>query len=224
MLLYHFIGAKYGIEAIKRSRLKISQIDDLNDPFEFLGYDLKDSRFRIAANATKNDLAKNRGILCMSKSWKNPLMWAHYAERHRGLALAFECSDLIFSEVEYRNTRISSEKFSRIDADADDMKAILFSKFSHWQYEAEYRAFVSLEEKDLDSGLYFYYLDKYVRLKKVVLGFNFHCDVSEVIDAVKEAGHRNVEIFRVRPAFKTFAMVRDRSVAPHRVGTGFSPR
>ncbi|MGH9611570.1 MAG: hypothetical protein ACRD4P_00670 [Bryobacteraceae bacterium] len=37
---FHFICEKYGLDDIKNRRLKISQIQDLNDPFEFLGFDL----------------------------------------------------------------------------------------------------------------------------------------------------------------------------------------
>jgi hypothetical protein len=37
MRLYHFIRERFGLEAIRDSRLKISRINELNDPFEFLG-------------------------------------------------------------------------------------------------------------------------------------------------------------------------------------------
>jgi hypothetical protein len=34
--VYHFVGAEYGLDDIRRRRLKIATIDDLNDPFELL--------------------------------------------------------------------------------------------------------------------------------------------------------------------------------------------
>ena len=40
MRLYHFINKKYGLESLSLKRLKIAQIDKLNDPFELLGVEL----------------------------------------------------------------------------------------------------------------------------------------------------------------------------------------
>jgi hypothetical protein len=36
MRVYHFTKAVHGLEAIRRRRLKIARISELNDPFEFL--------------------------------------------------------------------------------------------------------------------------------------------------------------------------------------------
>lgn len=37
MRLYHFTSQKFGLLALKDRRLKIARINELNDPFEFLG-------------------------------------------------------------------------------------------------------------------------------------------------------------------------------------------
>jgi hypothetical protein len=37
MRLYHFLNAEYGLLNIRHRRLKIARINELNDPFEFLG-------------------------------------------------------------------------------------------------------------------------------------------------------------------------------------------
>ena len=34
--VYHFVGPEYGLDDIRRRRLKIATIADLNDPFELL--------------------------------------------------------------------------------------------------------------------------------------------------------------------------------------------
>ena len=85
MLVYHFVNAHYGIEDIHKRRLKISRFMDLNDPFEFLGADLSDREFRRALKNTKVKLSESKGLLCFSESWRNPVLWGHYADKHKGL-------------------------------------------------------------------------------------------------------------------------------------------
>ncbi len=68
MLVYHFINAQYGIEALRNRRLKISRIMELNDPFEFLAVDLSDQRFREVMEKTKPKISKTNGILCFCKT------------------------------------------------------------------------------------------------------------------------------------------------------------
>ena len=43
MHVYHFLCAKFGLEALRKRRLRVSRIMDLNDPFEFLGVDLSEN-------------------------------------------------------------------------------------------------------------------------------------------------------------------------------------
>jgi hypothetical protein len=44
MRVFHFVPAKHGLSDIRHRRLKIATLRELNDPFEFLGVDLRDQR------------------------------------------------------------------------------------------------------------------------------------------------------------------------------------
>jgi len=57
ILVYHYINAKYGLEAIRKRRLKISRIMGLNCPFEFLGVNLEDSSFREPLQAANEEMS-----------------------------------------------------------------------------------------------------------------------------------------------------------------------
>ena len=46
----------------ERRRFKIARILELNDPFEFLGINLKDPELRKTLNATKKDLDRNNDL------------------------------------------------------------------------------------------------------------------------------------------------------------------
>ena len=73
MTIYHFVPASYGLENIKRRRLKIATIPDLNDPFELLCVDLSDKELRIGMHNWKRDMGGQYGMLCFSKTWRNPV-------------------------------------------------------------------------------------------------------------------------------------------------------
>ena len=41
MRVYHFISAEYALDDLRKRRLKVSFLEDMNDPFELLGGSLK---------------------------------------------------------------------------------------------------------------------------------------------------------------------------------------
>lgn len=72
MRLYHFTSQKYGLLALKQRRLKIARINELNDPFEFLGWNLRDKRVRAFMRNWKNERDREFGIVCFSRKWSPP--------------------------------------------------------------------------------------------------------------------------------------------------------
>lgn len=206
MLVYHFIGARYGLESIRKRRLKISRILELNDPFEFLGADLTDREFRKALKSTKTEISKSKGILCFSDNWRNPVLWGHYADKHRGMCLGFEIADSVLGKVDYLDERIPVP--SRLDDNF--MKSLLFSKFKHWEYEQEYRIYVQLEE-EIDGIYYSDYSDELI-LKQVIVGDQSSLTRAEISDALGDLS-ANVEAFKARAGFKKFEVVRQQNSA-----------
>lgn len=206
MKLYHFRDEKYGLKSIKEKRLKISRIMQLNDPFEFLGVNLKDPDLRDAMNKTKRQLSENHGIICFSKNWDNPVQWSHYADHHKGVCLVFEVDPSLVSKVEYSNHRIKAES----EIDHAFMKKILTTKFSHWAYEQEYRAFLRLDHESEEGGLYFKEFDDHLNLTGVIVGHSSKVKRVDVFDALGDLGGK-VKVFKARAAFTTFQVVRNKN-------------
>jgi hypothetical protein len=42
----------------------------------------------------------NIGVLCLGASWSSPVMWAHCADKHFGVALGFDVPDQLLSRIE----------------------------------------------------------------------------------------------------------------------------
>ncbi|MCC7017080.1 MAG: DUF2971 domain-containing protein [Rhodospirillales bacterium] len=105
MRLYHFLPAKHVLDDLTKGRLKLSQIDNLNDPFELWCSEQRDHRIRIALRSWKKDMAKKYGLLCFCATWSNPLLWSHYANRHEGICLGLDVRDDSVAEVDYVEKR-----------------------------------------------------------------------------------------------------------------------
>src|SRR5574340_35150 len=101
MRIYYFTKANHGLAAIRDRRLKVARIHELNDPFEFLGVELSDPEFRKVLTETKRQLSTGHGLLCFSKSWRHPMLWAHYADKHGGVCLGFDVNDDKLENVSY---------------------------------------------------------------------------------------------------------------------------
>ena len=142
MIAYHFISEMYALDAIKNQCLKLSFIDDLNDPFELFAADLRDAESRNEALRFKKHMTEKLGILCFSENWKNPLLWSHYADRHKRIALKFQIKDNIALPVKYRKDRFPIDlkklKYGDRRVTKDEAEGLWLTKFKSWEYDDEY--------------------------------------------------------------------------------------
>ena len=83
MRLYHYLEAKWALDDIRRQRLKASQIDDMNDPYEWKTVYSDHEGSQSALEKTEMVAIEKYGVLCFSPRWNNILMWSHYGDRHK---------------------------------------------------------------------------------------------------------------------------------------------
>src|SRR5258708_5519997 len=72
--VYKFTSAQYGISNLEKKRLKLSTIEDLNDPFDLCPLDTTDPVVSQAADAVSAHFRKETAILCFSRNWDNLLL------------------------------------------------------------------------------------------------------------------------------------------------------
>ncbi|MBN1451185.1 MAG: DUF2971 domain-containing protein [Anaerolineales bacterium] len=213
MRVYHFVNKEYGIEDIKKRRLKIATLNELNDPFEFFGINLSDPSVRHAFRKMKDELSVTRGLLCFSRSWQNPVQWSHYADKHRGLCLGFEVPDEKLGPVSYSRKRLVVETERLLayrELDPEIITKFLFTKYAHWKYENEVRYFATLEEMDSEKNMYFADFSDNLKLVQVIVGAESTLTRADVYDALGNLAPR-VEAFKSRLAFKSFRVVRQQN-------------
>jgi hypothetical protein len=214
MRLYYFTSERYGLEAIRDRRLKVARVNEANDPFELMGLALKRKEDRKTWTAFKTDFDAQFGMICLSADWQHPLLWGHYADKHRGICLGFDVPATgDFAKVNYRADRptLKGIKCKSIsDLNHDDIKELLFLKFKAWEYESEYRAFCTLEDKDPVTGLYFLpFSDKKMNLVKVIIGERSSVKRHKLAEVLGTRAS-TVRCFKARAGFKKFEVVENK--------------
>ena len=138
------------------------------------------------------------------QSWQNPLLWSHYGDRHRGMALGFDLNPQKCKKVKYVKER---PRLQTVDLAV--AHELLFTKYVDWRYEEEVRTFVNLNDIDLETKLYFADFGDDCTLQEIVVGPL--CEVTET--KLREVlGNFNVDEVRLtkaRLAFNSFRVVKD---------------
>ncbi|NRA53885.1 MAG: DUF2971 domain-containing protein [Gammaproteobacteria bacterium] len=92
------------------------------------------------------------GVLSLSTTNKNLLLWAHYGCEHKGMCLEFErintsalSDDEATKKIFYTNNHptLSTQSLINPASKKASMHRILFTKSMHWGYEDEWRHIVS---------------------------------------------------------------------------------
>lgn len=84
-------------------------------------------------------------VFCLSKNYKNTLMWSHYASKHTGICIGFNQSKLLTSLNLYHAGVVdySGKPYDVICGLGEDelhpAKSICFMKSPDWSYEEEFR-------------------------------------------------------------------------------------
>jgi hypothetical protein len=218
MRAYKFLSEEFGLKGLRDKRLKQSRINELNDPFELRPYDITDPALREAVLQTRNQIHENRGVLCFSADWNDPVIWAHYSEKHAGLCLGFEIpkimGDAENDESDYVKYIVDPLYFPPDFLQLGDqqrfeiVRKMLFTKFKHWQYEHEIRVWAPLQHEEY--GRYFLEFDERLRIVEVIIGARRQTTRAAIIEAIGP-GANEVRIIKARAAHDRFKMVEDES-------------
>jgi hypothetical protein len=199
MRVYKFLSSEFAMKDIRERRIKISEISDLNDPFELIPCDLSEPGHLKAILEMRDELTRNRGLLRFSRAWANPLLWAHYADKHRGICPGFDLNagDDIARAVDYVEDRLPWEE----PPTEDFTLKLLWSKFAGWKYEDEVRAFMTREEEE--SRRYFIHFGDKLKLQEIIVGHRCCIERGE-ISAATASYPEPVPIIKARLARATF--------------------
>jgi hypothetical protein len=199
--LYHLTSVEYAVSAIVFGRLKVARFSSLNDPFELLAR----SGRSPGLLANKHNMDREKGLLCFSEDWTDPVLWTHYGAKHTGICLGFDVKEGFAKKIIYQNDRLKPTQL-RDKLDYEILEMLLYTKFESWRYEREWRILLELEETASEGPLSFFSFSDRVKLTEVVLGAD--CTLS--IGAVRKLlsiHHPKASSVGTRLAFGSFAIV-----------------
>ncbi|WP_159442782.1 DUF2971 domain-containing protein [Agrobacterium rosae] len=209
--MYYYTSQRHGLASIRDKRIKISKFSELNDPFDFIGIATDKKEERDLVKNMRGKLNSKTGLVCMSEVWNEPLLWGHYADKHKGVCLAFEVNETKWDKVQYvdQRPRLGDYGVDNIAAlKADNLRDISRKKFKSWSYEKEWRYFLSFKKPDFVDGHYFLDFDDELKLIGVVLGERSTV-TKEQIAAMIDA-HPSIKIGFARAAFSRFSLILNR--------------
>ncbi|WP_144964329.1 DUF2971 domain-containing protein [Pseudomonas sp. DE0010] len=109
-ILYKYYGCAGGKAALKSQNLGFRKPEFFNDPFELtalsnsVGPANKQETLKIRIDQLKDQVA----VLCLTRSAFNPLMWAHYADQHKGFVIGYDTSGPFLNSPEYNLITVDS--------------------------------------------------------------------------------------------------------------------
>lgn len=219
MKLYHFLSEKWALEALEKQFIKVSKYDDLNDPFELLAMSLEDKVSRTVMLENKRKINEKLRILCFSKSWKNPLLWGHYADNHRGIALELEVPSKDAHPITYEEDRSSLDLHALMDKRDEAAKREMFkmytTKYSDWSYEEEYRVQFLREECFTKGEHDFVKLGNNLRVTGLVLGPLNSTSKEKLVSSLPEG--KEIIVTTTRIAFQSFDVVHQKQKPPYKL-------
>lgn len=89
--LYKYTTLEGAFAIIENNSIGFSCAENLNDPFELRGASYRKMDVDLeGTNGVINNFSRKFGILSLTRTHLNPIMWSLYANQHRGAVIAFD--------------------------------------------------------------------------------------------------------------------------------------
>jgi hypothetical protein len=215
--VYKFLEKQFALKTMYERRFKIAKLEELNDPFDLMPYDLSNLSFLQAMTGTKSELGRKVGLICFSAKCSDPVIWAHYSGKHTGISLGFDIPEADepknrrIKPVQYIDTSLEFPWNLKQMDEASQILVIqdmLYTKFKHWAYEEELRLWAYVSE-DEDGICYVDFDDSVTKLVEVILGANCTTPRKAIERALEMGGFKDVTIKKMRAAHTGFYMEND---------------
>jgi len=212
--------ADAAIKTIEAHRFRVGRILELNDPFEYsFGFE------RFPPAEIKNALVEREelrrhlnelyGVVCFSKEHRDSVIWSHYADCHRGVALEVGCTLEDFEKeligIVYSKKRIcvplDCYKFREQNESGlrRIFKKMIRRKAWNWRYEHEYRGVVALRECDTKSGMYLWKIPENF-IKRVIIGIRSPFSIAYFRRALDLSGFKSVAVVKAQESLNSYAV------------------
>lgn len=191
--------------AVLQSKYFFGSPLDFNDPFDCKPNFRKDRRFDELRVRGVSEVLGRIGIFCAAEELYRTLMWSHYANGHRGVALQFSASQVrkAIEDIGFMDkVKYQAALPKMLLNGGDDLtlaKRVIFTKSRRWAYEKEVRIVLPDETKTIKSL-------PNMPVRNIYLGCKIdNEDQAELIDAFGNLPNR---LFKLKMSSSRFAYSR----------------
>ena len=149
----------------------LSKVHGFNKEFDLLETNVKDG-INSFNDKIFNLIDEKFGVASLTSSNNNPSMWSHYADKHKGICIEYDFSNILDSSnnysmflypVSYQSVRVTLDEniLDKVDLKdiekqgKDDLIQLflkgLFTKHDSWKYESEWRSITLLKISDNEA-------------------------------------------------------------------------
>ena len=89
--------------------------------------------------AIRSESLNGLGVCCFSEAIDETLMWSHYAEGHRGIAIEFDAAHPYFSRLLHVDYQDQREDVGLRWLIPEIIQKVILVKSTNWQYQREWR-------------------------------------------------------------------------------------
>lgn len=236
--LYRYFTAEAALLTIESRNLRIGRLKEMNDAFEWRPAIEGLIDTQQAAEVREQCLEKwineqhsKHGFISFSKIADEPLLWAHYADKHSGICLEFEADSFEKTVIDYESPRplLDMNKLNDEAHTLPFLKRLFKTKSKNWAYEQEVRPLFILNNCDTrphrphmrwweralfilnhhapNKGSYFIPIPDGA-LKRVILGYRCPQEKSYIESSLKKAGF-DASVTRARLCHTEYKVLSD---------------
>jgi ureidoglycolate hydrolase len=145
-ILYRYVDAATAWECLKEGSLAFVPPRRFNDPFDTnpaLDPGPSEQKARAMSRTRYSFINNVIGVACFTAKKDDPLMWAHYGQKHQGVMLGFNALHPALTSLQ----RVTySSKRPSVDATGSNVGNALLVKSSVWMREKEWRVTAMLSK------------------------------------------------------------------------------
>jgi hypothetical protein len=210
MRVFHFLSAANALSDLIFRRLRVSRYADMNDPFELLaGGNIKSAAMLRTLKSFREEFNRDYGLLCFCRRPISPLLWGHYADKHRGICLSFDIPDETAMPVKYPENLLAVEYDPATQTISEDSKrALVASKYKHWEYEVEVRVQIPLKDLKPEAGSFFVPFGPDLLLREVQLGMTCELPTTPLLQFLNTHYGGQVQLYSSHLSMLRFEMTR----------------
>jgi len=218
--LFYFMPPEHVISNLENNRVKVSEFSKCNDIFELSSFSMRSRNSRKLHKKWTEKVGEYFGLICLTTSWRNPLMWAHYAKNGAGVCLVFSVKKSDFVLVDYidkRKERTQPFSFPTPKKDGKAFYQFCATKFSAWKYEKECRMFCRYKNKSIikENNFSFKKFDRNFKLIGIINGPRPQLGMNELL----KAADKKINYLQSRPAIRSFRVVGQHNKALWKLST-----